>query len=104
MRIARIIVLITAPILFGQSASIHVRELPPELIPHGTCTQGHSGYLGVEELERNRFTLSDNEIGEYVRLQMCQGYSLSLYPQASGRIFAVAQCEFDSASVSRQSR
>jgi len=91
MRIARIILLIVTPILLGQSASIHVRELPPEPIPHGTCTQGHSGYLGVEV--SNRFRLSDEEIGEYVRRQLKEGYSLQLYPQESGRIFSIAACE-----------
>jgi hypothetical protein len=99
-----ILLLSVALMLMAQSTTVHVRELPPEPIPHGTCTQGHSGYLGVEESDRNRFTLSDNEVGEYVRSQIRQGYSLSLYPQVSGRIFAIAQCESDSANESHQSR
>jgi hypothetical protein len=91
MRTARAIVLITAPILLGQSASIHVTELPPEPILHGTCTQGHSGYLGVES--SGRFRLAKEEIGTYVMQQLKEGYSLQLYPQVSGRIFAMATCE-----------
>jgi len=75
--------------------TIHVREVPPESIPHRSCKQGHSGYLGVEgnDSEKSRFTLSQQEIGEHVVKQLAQGYSLSLYPQASGRIFSIATCE-----------
>lgn len=67
MHIAKIMVLIIAPILLGQSASIHVRELPPEPIPLGTCTEGHSGFLGVES--SGRFKLTEEEIGTYVKQQ-----------------------------------
>jgi hypothetical protein len=81
----------------GQSANISVRELPPEPIPHGTCTKGHSGYLGIES--SSRFKLTEEEIGAYVVQQLKEGYSLKLYPQASGRIFAIATCE---ATVSAQ--
>lgn len=91
MHIKRILLSMLTPILFGRTVS--VRELPPEPIPRGTCTQGHSGYLGVEEPTGNRFALSDKELGEYIRSQIKKGYSVSLYPQESGRIFAIAKCE-----------
>jgi hypothetical protein len=78
-------------IALAQSA-ISIRELPPEPIPRGVCTQSNSGYLGIEEYAKNRFELSNEQIGEYVVARIRQGYSLSLYPQASGRIFAIAQC------------
>ncbi len=86
-----ILIVIGALTLLAQT--IHVRELPPEAIPHGSCTHGHSGYLGVEGSKYSRFDLTEKEIGEYVLNQMRQGYSLSLYPQASGRIFSIATCE-----------
>jgi hypothetical protein len=71
MRVRIIIVLIIAPIILGQSANIHVRELPPEDIPHGTCTEGNSGYLGVEST--GRFKLTEQEIGTYVARQLKEG-------------------------------
>ena len=99
MRLWKIIVLIVTPILFGQSSTIHVRELPPEEIPRGTCAAGHSGYLGVEA--SGRFTLTNEEIGGYVTQQIKEGYSLKLYPQTSGRIFAIATCEATASSQSQ---
>jgi hypothetical protein len=88
-----ILLLSVALILMAQSTTIHIRELPPESIPPGSCTQSRSGYLGVEEYHTNRFKLSKEGIGDYVLGRIDQGYSLSLYPQTSGRIFAIAQCE-----------
>lgn len=71
-----------------------VGEIPPEDIPAGTCTESTAGYLGIvgkDKKERTKFT--DKEIGEYVRVRLSQGYSVSLYPQASGKVFAMAHCE-----------
>ncbi len=36
--------------------------------------------------------LTDQEIGEYVRKRLAEGYSVTLYPQASGKMFTVATC------------
>ena len=100
-----IVLLLAGMILMAQSATIHVRELPPEPIPPGgNCTPSHSGYLGVEERISNRFALEPSEIGRYVLSRINQGYSLTLYPQASGRMFAMAQCEAANTSVDPVSR
>jgi hypothetical protein len=85
--------LATMAVIAQQVPRISVHELPPETIPQGTCKQGHSGYLGVEGTKYNRFDLSEKEIGEYVVKKLSEGYSLSLYPQDSGRIFSIATCE-----------
>ena len=93
------IALVTVALMFlGQSANISVRELPPEPIPHGTCTKGHGGYLGIES--SGRFKLTEEEIGAYVVQHLKEGYSLELYPQVSGRIFSIATCQ----STAAQSR
>jgi hypothetical protein len=79
----------------GQSQpAITVKEFPPEAIPAGTCTQSTSGYLGiVGKDKKERTKLTDQEIGEYVRKRLAEGYSVTLYPQASGKIFTIAICE-----------
>jgi hypothetical protein len=79
----------------GQSQpAITVKELPPETIPAGACTESKSGFVGVVEKDGNERTkLTPREIGEYVSKRLSEGYSVTLYPQISGRIFAVAQCE-----------
>jgi len=70
-----------------------VTELPPEVIPGGTCTQSITGYLGiVEKDKKERTKLTDQEIGEYVRKRLAEGYSIALYPQASGKMFTVQTC------------
>jgi len=72
---------------------ISVTELPPEVIPAGTCTQSTTGYLGiVEKDKKERTNLTDQEIGAYVRKRLAEGYSVSLYPQASGKVFTVQTC------------
>jgi hypothetical protein len=91
MHVVRILLYAVGLVLMVSAQGISVRELPPEAIPHGSCTQGHSGYLGVEV--SSRFKLSGEEIGKYVLEQLKEGYSLQLYPQASGRIFSIATCE-----------
>jgi hypothetical protein len=90
-----ILLLSVALMLMAQSTTVHVRELPPETIPRGTCIQGHSGYLGVEG--QSRSTLSERQVGEYILSQMRQGYSIALYPQPNGRIFSIATCETNGA-------
>jgi hypothetical protein len=72
---------------------ITIKELPPEAIPSGTCTESQAGYLGFTKAGKEQTRLTDKQIGEYVRVRLTQGYSVSLYPQVSGRIYAVATCE-----------
>mgnify|MGYP001263665229 CR=1 FL=1 len=73
--------------------AITVIELPPETIPAGTCTESTSGFLGVVEKDKTERTkLTTQEIGEYVSKRLAEGYSVTLYPQASGRTFTVATC------------
>jgi hypothetical protein len=86
-------VLAVAAIPQTDHPTISVSELPPEAIPVGTCGQSISGYLGiVGKDKKERTKLTDQEIGEYVQKKLTQGYSVSLYPQASGKIFAVETC------------
>ena len=96
MRGAKLVVLTLAlaiAAIAGEPQNVSVRELPPEDIPVGTCTQSESGFLGVVEKDRTERTkLTDQEIGEYVRKSLAQGYSVALYPQTSGRIFTSATC------------
>ena len=72
---------------------ISVREIPPEPIPVGTCTTDLEGYLGVSKEGKDDTHLTDAQVGEYVRIRLTQGYSVTLYPQVSGKIFAMAKCE-----------
>ena len=74
-------------------SSVTVTELPPEAIPTGTCTQSTSGYLGIVGKDKSERTkLTDQEIGEYVRKALAEGYSVVLYPQASGKMFTQQTC------------
>lgn len=89
-------VLIFFAISFAQSkldAQISVREVPPEAFPKGTCTanQAWAGYLGSHT--GDELNIPTKEIGEYVTQRLKQGYSISIYPQASGRVFAIEKCE-----------
>ena len=71
-----------------------VTELPPEPIPAGTCKNSYSGYLELPEhgkIKKTDFT--SQQIGEYVKKRLGEGYSLSLYPQASGRLFVIETCQ-----------
>jgi hypothetical protein len=77
----------------GQDSAGTVNELPPEAISVGTCTQSTSGYLGIIGVDKKERTkLTDQEIGEYVRKSLAEGYSVTLYPQASGKMFTVQTC------------
>lgn len=79
---------------FSQSPlTITVKELPPEPFPSGTCTTDRSGYIGITNNGKEETRLTDAQLGEYVRVRLSQGYSVALYPQISGKIFAIATCE-----------
>ena len=67
--------------------------MPPEPIPHGTCKEDLSGYIGITKNGKEEIHLTDKQIGEYVRMRLSQGYSIALYPQVSGKIFSIATCE-----------
>jgi hypothetical protein len=94
MRGVRIVVIIVAlAIAVAAQISVNVTELPPEPIPAGMCKQSQSGYLGIVEQDKTERTkLTDEEIGAYVRKKLAEGYSVTLYPQASGRTFTIASC------------
>ena len=91
-------VLLCAFTLSSQDSPLHhptaaVTEIPPEVVPAGTCTQSITGYLGIVEADKKERTkLTDQEIGEYVRKRLAEGYSIALYPQASGKIFTFQTC------------
>ena len=94
MQIAVLTLAVVAAAVAGDlKADIHVTELPPEAIPTGTCMQSQSGYLGIVEKDKTERTkLTDAEIGKYVQKRLAEGYSVSLYPQTSGRIFTQQIC------------
>jgi len=96
MRIARIVLFalfVAMTAASGQQTTVAVTELPPEAIPAGVCSQSNAGYLGiVEKDKKERTKLTDREIGEYVRKKLAEGYSVTLYPQASGKIFTQQTC------------
>jgi hypothetical protein len=72
---------------------VSVSELPPEPIPAGTCKQSYSGYLEIPARKKVKETnFTSQEIGDYVNKRLSEGYSLSLYPQASGRLFVTETC------------
>lgn len=79
--------------LSQNQAKVNVAELPPEPLPIGTCKQDAIGYLGVTKNGKEETRLTDKQLGEYIRVRLSQGYSVSLYPQVSGKIFAIAKCE-----------
>ena len=84
---------ITAAVAGQPQTTVTVTELPPEAIPAGTCTASNSGYLGiVGKDKKERTKLTDQEIGEYLRKKLAEGYSVTLYPQASGKMFTVQTC------------
>jgi hypothetical protein len=103
MNIFKITVLAGLLALAGsaQDVRISVREVPPEPFPAGSCTQSNSGsgYLHLEGDSKEPYKLSKEQIGEYVLSRLGQGYSVTLYPQTSGRIFSVTTCESSSVKV-----
>ena len=73
---------------------ISVTELTPEPIPAGTCKKSYSGYLEVPDHGKAKSTnFTSQQVGDYVKKRLSEGYSLSLYPQASGRLFIIENCQ-----------
>lgn len=98
MKISLPILLLLSSLTFSQepkpSQKISVSELPPEPIPVGTCKESYSGYLEISEHGKVKDTnLSSQQIGDYVKKRLSEGYSLSLYLQASGRFFVIETCQ-----------
>jgi len=90
--------LLFSPLIFcqeqNQSTKISVTELPPEAIPAGTCKQSYSGYLEIPEHGKAKDKgFTSRQIGDYIKRRLSEGYSLALYPQASGRLFIIETCE-----------
>jgi hypothetical protein len=89
------------PFVWAQSSTqlpsgnrVKVMETPPEAIPVGTCQKSYSGYLEVQDHGKIKdVKISTQQIGDYVKKRLGEGYSLSLYPQASGRVFIIETCE-----------
>jgi hypothetical protein len=83
-------------ILAAQSApiaTVSVRQLPPEAFPVGPCSASEAGFLGVVGKDgKERTKLTDEEIGSFVSKRINEGYSVTLHPQVSGRIYAIADC------------
>lgn len=88
------ILLLASMAIAGQVGSlISIREVPPEEIPAGNCTASTSGYLGIVAPDKSERTdLTGQEVGEYIKKKLAEGYSVALYPQASGKIFVIATC------------
>jgi hypothetical protein len=90
-----VLLLLLSSLTFSQDFSklqVSVKELPPEPFPVGTCKQDLSGYIGIVKDGKEETNLTDKQLGEYVRMRLAQGYSVTLYPQASGRTYAIATC------------
>ena len=94
IRVAFLTLAVIAAAVAGQpQTTISVTEVPPEAIPVGSCTEYKSGLLVIDKKRKVKDRdFNDKEIGEYVRVRLSQGYSLTLYPQASGKIYAIANC------------
>jgi len=93
-----IVLMFVSSLIFPQESKlpekVSVAEFPPEAIPSGICKQSYSGYLEIQEHGRPKDTnLSSQQIGEYIKKRLGEGYSLSLYPQASGRLFVIESCQ-----------
>jgi len=55
-------------------STVSIKELPPEAIPGGTCTESQAGFLGIVGNDgKERTKLTAQEIGEYAskRLSDC---------------------------------
>ena len=97
MKIWLAVLLLLSSLTFSQEIKppqkISVIELPPERIPAGTCKESYSGYLEVEEHGKAKdVNLPSQQIGDYVKKRLGEGYSLALYPQTSGRLFVIETC------------
>jgi hypothetical protein len=95
VRISLAILLLLSSLTFFQLPKVSgVTETPPEPIPAGTCQKSYSGYLEVQENGKAKdMDLTPQQIGDYVKKRLSEGYSLSLYPQASGRFFVFEICQ-----------
>jgi hypothetical protein len=98
VKISLAVLLLLSLLAFSQepkpTQKISVTELPPESIPAGICKESYSGYLEVQEHGKAKdLNLTSQQIGDYVKKRLSEGYSLSLYPQASGRFFVIETCE-----------
>lgn len=97
MRQIALVVVLVSSLTFSQDLNklhISVNELPPEAIPAGTCKNSYSGYLEVQEHGKPKdVDLAAQQIGDYVKKRLSEGYSLSLYPQTSGRLFIIETCQ-----------
>jgi hypothetical protein len=97
VKIQLAILLLLSSLTFSQESKLpkvsEVVELPPETIPTGTCKESYSGYLEIPVHGKVKNTnLTSQQIGDYVKKRLSEGYSLSLYPQASGRLFIIETC------------
>jgi hypothetical protein len=95
-RISFVVVVLLSSWLLSQEPKlphVSVSEVPPEPFPAGTCKESYSGYLEVKEHGKSKdANLSGQQIGDYVKRRLGEGYSLALYPQASGRLFVIETC------------
>jgi hypothetical protein len=91
------LLLLFSSLTFSQDLSklhVSVKELPPEPIPAGTCKESYSGYLEIPEHDKVKdMNFTPQQIGNYVKKRLSEGYSLSLYSQASGRLFVIETCQ-----------
>jgi hypothetical protein len=91
--------LLLSSLSFPQEANlpqkISIAEVPPEPIPAGSCKESYSGYLEISDHGKPKgMDLTPQQIGSYVKKRLNEGYSLSMYPQASGRLFVIETCQF----------
>jgi hypothetical protein len=87
------LVVATAAVAGQLQTTVTVTDLPPEKVPGGICTEDTHGYLGAGKGEKvNETKFTDKQVGEYVRIRLAQGYSVALYPQANGKIYAIGTC------------
>ena len=97
MKLLVVILLLLSLPTFAQEPKfpqkVTVAELPPEPVPTGSCKESYSGYVEVQEHGKAKnVNLSSLQIGDYVKKRLSEGYSLALYPQASGRLFVIETC------------
>jgi hypothetical protein len=94
MQIVFLTLAVIAAAVAGQlQTTVSVKDLPPEDVPAGNCRADEHGYLGIGKEGNVRETkFTDKQIGEYVRIRLDQGYSIALYPQASGKIYVIGTC------------
>jgi hypothetical protein len=98
MRVARIAVLTFAAAMRLRGVSRRERlspqpSFPPRGDSNGDLHRVQFRVLGILEKDKNERTkLTAQEIGEGVSKKLAEGYRVTLYPQANGKIFAIATC------------